>query len=143
MTLQLLPFFQHMVIKCGSNGVLVGMHLLPEIARKSSWRLQKTDPARRQVVCHTTRGHLVVLKHFPAAFVEQTSIVNVTGAGDSLVGSLLASLTATGRSTPTEVNIFHDPDLLDEAMNKAQSSAVMTLQSTLAVSPLINSGKRF
>lgn len=74
----------------------------------------------------------MVLKHFPAHQIDQ--VVNVTGAGDSLVGSLLASLV----SASADANPFHDPLELSNAVERAQRAAVLSLQSPLAVSPMIS-----
>jgi pseudouridine-5'-phosphate glycosidase/pseudouridine kinase len=112
-------------------GILIAFYLTPEEARQSKWNATKTNIANHQIVINSSRGHIVVLKHFSA--LKASDIVNVTGAGDSLVGTLLASLV----SNPS-YNVFHDPTLLDIAIQKAQEAAVLTLQSPLAVSPLLS-----
>ncbi|KDQ16278.1 hypothetical protein BOTBODRAFT_30983 [Botryobasidium botryosum FD-172 SS1] len=134
MAVQMLPFFQHLIVKCGGNGVFVVMHLDAEEARKSGWYTAKSSLAERLLVVKSVAGDVIILKHFPAHKIEQ--VVNVTGAGDSLVGSLLASLVSVETMGP-----FHDPVELQRAVGRAQSAAIMSLQSPLAVSPLVSTLK--
>ncbi|KAF8642405.1 hypothetical protein AX16_009670 [Volvariella volvacea WC 439] len=124
MAVNLLPFFQHIIIKCGEKGVLIVMR-----TRSPSWLQTESDIDARFVVAHGESGESVVVCHCPA--LEADNIVNVTGAGDSFVGALLAQLA-------------HDPTLLEDRrrlldiIQLAQQAAVLTLQSPLAVSPLIS-----
>jgi pseudouridylate synthase / pseudouridine kinase len=77
------------------------------------------------------RNETVILKHYPSLPVADDAIVNVTGAGDSLVGSILASLSDNPRA-------FEHPQQLDRVIRQAQSAAILTLQSSLAVSPQLS-----
>jgi pseudouridylate synthase / pseudouridine kinase len=70
-----------------------------------------------------------MLKYFPARPLEVGAIVNVTGAGDTLVGSLLAS-SLKGGST-----LFEDDIKLALAIDSAQKAACATLKCEEAVSP--------
>jgi pseudouridylate synthase / pseudouridine kinase len=128
MAINLLPFFQHLVIKCGDLGVLVTMRLPAD--KPTRWTEERSDAQQRQIVAHG-RSEIVVLKHYPAHALDPQSIVNVTGAGDSLVGVILAAL----MQNPTA---FNNRELLDGVIELAQSAAVKTLQSPLAVSPSLS-----
>ncbi|EPQ60620.1 hypothetical protein GLOTRDRAFT_68417 [Gloeophyllum trabeum ATCC 11539] len=130
MAVNLLPFFQHLVVKCGERGVVVVMRAN---AATSKWVAERSNIHARCVVAHgkTGAGEIVVLKHFPAAAVDPATIVNVTGAGDTLVGSILSSLVRNPSA-------FEHPETMDQAIALAQRCAVMTLQSPHAVSPLLS-----
>lgn len=123
--IHLLPFFQHLIIKCGDKGVLVVMYVSPEAAADSGWR---SNPRQRCVVATGKSGEIVVIQHIPALPVQP---LNVTGAGDSFVGALLATL------ANEPAGLYH-PRSLSEALSTAQQAAVLTLQSPLAVSPLLS-----
>jgi pseudouridylate synthase / pseudouridine kinase len=118
------------------------MHLLPPEAQTTGWSASSVRTSGRQIVVKSTNGSILVLKYFPALPLESSGFdginaVNVTGAGDSLVGSLLASVVSNG---PEPQNPFLDPQQLDAAMARAQKAAILTLHSSLAVSPLLSSG---
>jgi len=72
-----------------------------------------------------------MLKYFPAQPIEDGDIVNVTGAGDTLVGSLLASSMMVGSA------LFEDGVKLASAIDHAQKAACATLMCEEAVSPNI------
>ena len=98
---------------------------------KSTWVNERSNPLRRYIVARNSSGSdIIVLKHFPAIPLTEDEIINVTGAGDSLVGSLSASIV----SDPTT---FLHPEKLDNAVRLAQKAAVMSLHSVRAVSPLL------
>ncbi|KAG0708811.1 Indigoidine synthase A like protein-domain-containing protein [Suillus ampliporus] len=133
MAINLLPFFQHLVIKCGNLGVIVVMRLAGDHAAKSSWSTESTNHHRRYVVSHSsTSGDIVVLQHFPAIQLPSDALINTTGAGDSLVGALLASLVQSPKA-------FHTAISLQRTMDIAQHAALLSLQSPFAVSPLLSS----
>ncbi len=120
MAINLLPFIQHLIIKCGELGVVVVMHV-SGIAN-SGWR--KSDLGERYIVAEGNEGHGLVVAHFPPR--EVGTIRNVTGAGDTFVGALLHSLqnsAATGSHST-----------LKGIINLAQEAAVLTLGSDRAVS---------
>ena len=130
MAVNLLPFFQHLVIKCGERGVIVAMRIHGQNVETSGWRYEQNNAFRRCVVAtNTSSTEVVVLQHFPALRADK--IVNVTGAGDALVGYLLACLIRN----PT---VLHHPNTLSDVINAAQQAAVLTLQSNQAVSPLLS-----
>ena len=57
--------------------------------------------------------------------------MNATGAGDTLVGALLAEIVQ-------DPAVFEDVERMDGAVDKAQAAAVKTLKSSLAVSPALS-----
>ncbi|KAH7916565.1 Indigoidine synthase A like protein-domain-containing protein [Hygrophoropsis aurantiaca] len=133
MAINLLPFFQHLVIKCGEQGVVVAMRMNES---ESSWKAERSNPHDRYAVSRSpSSGELVVLQHFPALQLPEGTQVNVTGAGDSLVGSLLATLVEHPKD-------FENPIRLKEMIDRAQQAAILTLQSSYAVSPLLSSEQR-
>ncbi|KAK1233041.1 hypothetical protein PQX77_003844 [Marasmius sp. AFHP31] len=123
MALNLLPFFTHIIIKCGSLGAIVVMRA----SRETEWGKQNTNVVERCIVSHGT-NESVVLIHLPALPAQ---VVNVTGAGDSFVGALSARLVERPLS-------FNDMESLKETLNFAQQAAVLTLASELAVSPQVS-----
>lgn len=132
MAIHLLPFFQHLIIKCGDRGVITVFRIAGEEAKSSPWMHERTNVHKRCVVAKGRGGASVtVLKHYPALIVPGEKIVNVTGAGDSFVGTVLATLV----HRPT---VFLHPNSLDELVAQAQKAAVLTLQSPHAVSPLLS-----
>jgi pseudouridylate synthase / pseudouridine kinase len=128
MAIRLLPFFKNLVIKCGERGVIVALRLSGDKATSSGWaREARSNPRNRFVLAHG-RDELIVLKHYPSLVIPEGNTINVTGAGDSLVGALLADLSV-------KPDTFADPEQLDCAIGRAQAAAVLALQSSLAVSP--------
>ncbi|KAF8605153.1 hypothetical protein BDV93DRAFT_74752 [Ceratobasidium sp. AG-I] len=133
MATQLLPFIKHLVIKCGSKGVVLVAHVTDKEG-VANWISDKSSPSELQIVSRASDGSAVVIRYFPAHILDGDGSWNVTGAGDTLVGALLASLTSKG-------NIFFKPSQLNEAIYLAQKCAVLTIRSPLAVSPEISSMK--
>jgi pseudouridine-5'-phosphate glycosidase/pseudouridine kinase len=129
MAINLLPIFQHIIIKCGERGAIVAMRMDPEDAATSAWGRQKSSPLARYVVAQGNNKEIIVLQHFPSLSVGD--ITNVTGAGDSFAGAVLASISQNPRA-------FSDPENLEQTINVAQQAALLTLQSDLAVSPLLS-----
>lgn len=149
MAVNLLPFFQHIFLKCGSRGLLA-VFQIPPGSSGSLWRQEQSNMKQRQAVAHGKNGSVVVIKHYPAVAIAQDELLNVTGAGDSLVGSILASLVQNPK-------IFDEsPVALDKLVAQAQTvslthrnphitcltgsmyhykAAIMTLKSMYAVSP--------
>ncbi|KAG8925442.1 hypothetical protein FRC02_009685, partial [Tulasnella sp. 418] len=124
MAVNLLPFFQHLVVKCGHRGVFLAFHA--QSADSGSWQ---TDIAQRRQIAVTTRtGQLLVIKHFPPITISATEIVSTTGAGDSLVGTLLSNIHMSNGQT------FKSPEMAERAMKHAQIAAVASLRSSKSVS---------
>jgi pseudouridine-5'-phosphate glycosidase/pseudouridine kinase len=128
MAVGLLPFYQRLVIKCGARGVLVALRVVGEA--RGAWAPVRSNAGARIAVSHAG-ADTVVLRHFPALALADGEMVNSTGAGDSLVGSLLADLVR-------DPGVLDDPHSLERAVDRAQRAAILTLQSPLAVSPLLS-----
>ncbi|KAJ7103578.1 indigoidine synthase A-like protein [Mycena belliarum] len=129
MAVALTPFFRNIFIKCGDKGVVVVMRFSGKNAAKSAWVHEQSDPAHRHVVAHGDSGHeILVLKHFSP---HPTPVLNTTGAGDSFVGALLASLQAQPHALST-------PAGLHQLVTACQNAAALTLRSPLSVSPSLN-----
>lgn len=128
MAINLLPFFQYLVIKCGDLGVLLAMRFPAD--SPTAWAGERSDAACRQIVAHG-KGESIVLKHYPAHTIDPQSVVSVTGAGDSLVGAILAALAQ-------DLSAFNNPESLDGVITLGQSAAIETLQSLSAVSTLLS-----
>ncbi|EUC65370.1 indigoidine synthase A family protein [Rhizoctonia solani AG-3 Rhs1AP] len=131
MATQLVPFIKHLIIKCGSKGVVVVAHITDKEGAMN-WVSGGTQSQKRQVVVRGSDGSALVVHYFPAHTLDRTRVHNVTGAGDTLVGALLASLVHDEAT-------FHQPEKLEAAINLAQRCAVLTIGSELAVSPAISS----
>lgn len=114
MAVNLLPFFQHLVLKAGDKGLFTIFRLSPTAAQRSGWAYEQTNVRARQVLARGRDGGLVVLKHYPAILLAPDEVVNVTGAGDTLVGSTLASLVQNPLA-------FEDPQALDQLAHRAQT----------------------
>ncbi|KAF9076237.1 indigoidine synthase A-like protein [Rhodocollybia butyracea] len=126
MAVKLLPFFRHIIVKCGEKGVLVVMRIsIPT----SKWNNEPSNIKARYIVSHSDSGETIVVSQFPALPVK--SLINVTGAGDSLIGALLASLIQ-------QSSAFESPETLFQIMDIAQRAAVLTLESQDAVSPRLS-----
>ena len=129
MAINMLPFFQNIIIKCGERGVIVAMRVLEGDIERSAWSAERSNPLKRYVVAKSGK-EIVVLKHYPAIPIDKEEIVSVTGAGDSLVGTLSACI---ARDPQT----FHDPTKLDAAIDSAQRATILSLHSVRAISPLL------
>ncbi|KIK94082.1 hypothetical protein PAXRUDRAFT_33730 [Paxillus rubicundulus Ve08.2h10] len=131
MAVNLLPFFQHLVIKCGRLGVVVVMRL--NRAEASAWEKERSNPHSRYIIARSqSSDEIVVTQHFPPLQVAQEAKLNTTGAGDSLVGALLAVLAKNPKT-------FDSPVTLTKALDIAQQASILTLQSPCAVSPSLSS----
>lgn len=130
MAINMLPFFQNLIIKCGDRGVIVASRILEDDIARSPWSAERSNPLKRYIVAKTGK-ELVVLKHYPAISLKKEEIVSVTGAGDSLVGMLSACITK-------EPDLFLDPLKLDVAIQSAQEASVLSLHSVRAISPRLS-----
>ncbi|KZW02673.1 hypothetical protein EXIGLDRAFT_738251 [Exidia glandulosa HHB12029] len=129
MAVQLLPFVKHFMIQLGDKGVLVVMqHTEP-----CAWSKATSNMSLRQIVAHAPNEQsTVVVRHFPAFDLAPEEIVSVTGAGDTLVGAVLAGLVK-------KPSTFADPESLQTLITMGQAAAVETLRSTYAVAPTLSS----
>lgn len=129
MAINLLPFFQHLVITCGDRGVVVASRIYGKDIEKSAWTNERSNPRGRYIVAKGNHGNeLVVMKHFPALNVNPDEIVSDTGAGDSFTGSLCAGIIR-------DPDAFLDPERMETLIRQAQEAAVLSMHSVRAVSP--------
>ncbi|KAG9035428.1 hypothetical protein FRB95_011293 [Tulasnella sp. JGI-2019a] len=120
--------FKRLVIKCGERGVLLVM-----TAPSHDLQHWETDiTPRRIIVPSDSRDDHIILEHFPAHSISPGELVSTTGAGDSLVGTLLSEESAALMG-PSGRSIFSDPARLTLAMDNAQAAAVRALKSSRAV----------
>ena len=105
----------------------LGAIVVMRASKATGWSTQNSNILERCIVSHGT-NESVVLVHLPALPAQ---VINVTGAGDSFVGALLARLVERPSS-------FDDLEGLKEAVDFAQRAAVLSLASPLAVSPQIS-----
>ena len=75
----LLPFVEDLWIKSGSLGV-VRIHLT------------SIEGASGDLRHHLPDGRVLRVKHFPPLQIREDEVVSTTGAGDTLVGGLVAGL---------------------------------------------------
>lgn len=75
----LLPFVEDLWIKCGSLGV-IRLHVTSEGGESGDLRHPLPD------------GRILRVKHFPPLQIKVEEVVSTTGAGDTLVGGLVAGL---------------------------------------------------
>ena len=127
--INLLPFFQHLLIKCGDRGIIVVMYISPKDPLNSVWVNKRSNPLERYIIAHGKSMGTTLIQHFPSLPIEKIS--NVTGAGDSFVGGLLACLAQDSSK-------MHDPKGIRDVVTIAQKAAILTLQSHSAVSPLLS-----
>ena len=128
MAINLLPFFQHLIIKCGDLGVVLAMRFPAD--NPTAWAGERSDVRRRQVIAHG-KSEVVIIKHYPAHTIDPQYTVSVTGVGDSLVGAVLAALVQNQSA-------FSDPESVDGVIELGQSAAIETLRSPFAVSPSLS-----
>lgn len=79
---------------------------------------------------NNNNSNKIMAHYFSPELIDQGTIKSVTGAGDSFVGTLLANL----QKDPFVENL----DKWQKIIQYSQKSAIRTLQSELAVSPLID-----
>lgn len=131
MATQLLPFIKHFVIKCGSKGVAVISHVT-SLEGAANWISDGSQPKKYQIFSRASDGSILVIKYFPAySLHSDLATINVTGAGDTLVGTLLAALAHKN-------DLFSIPDELDKAIDLGQRCAIETIKSPFAVAPSIS-----
>ncbi|KAG8759192.1 hypothetical protein FRC12_009828 [Ceratobasidium sp. 428] len=131
MATQLLPFVKNFVIKCGSKGVVLVSHVASKEAA-IDWISEGSQPKYHQIVSRASDGSALVVRHFPAyALPQGLSTINVTGAGDTLVGALLAAMSYKN-------NIFSSPADISQTIGLGQRCAIETIKSPFAVAPSIS-----
>ena len=127
MAVSLLPYFQHVIVKCGDRGVVLVARILDNT--KTHWKTERSNPYRRYVIAKGVDGEAsVILKHYPAVVLNNSDVTNVTGAGDTLVGALCAGLVKNP-------NALQELSVCDGLLQFAQEAAVSSLRNARAISP--------
>lgn len=127
--IQLLPFIPNLVIKLGPQGVLLTQLLPPDDPRLTSRYDAKYILGRNH---HADSRHTggVYMRLFPAAEqLMDKDIVSVNGAGDTMLGAIIAGLV---------LNKSRGLARLDDILQFAQKASVLTLQSSESVAPRIS-----
>ncbi|CAG8432971.1 11032_t:CDS:10 [Diversispora eburnea] len=124
---QLLPYIPSIIIKLGRDGVLLIQNCedIDNIKRDNDFDRKKKI---FEIIVPRNEGKCkggIRYKYFKPFPLEPYKIINVTGAGDSFVGTLIAGLTLYGESK------------IDKIIDAAQQIACMTLQSYEAVNIVI------
>jgi pseudouridylate synthase / pseudouridine kinase len=114
--LTLLNLFDNVLIKCGSRGVLVGTS---RESMGNSFEMGDIQVGKRKWK----------ISHLEPNVIRE--VVSVTGAGDSLVGVVIAGL-----STHEQPHLISHADLLD-LVKRGMKAAELTIISPLSVSPMI------
>jgi len=91
--------------------------------------------ARRIALPTGSNSDMIILERFQPHRISSEELISTTGAGDSLVGTLLSEESAA-LAGPSGRSIFLDPSTLGQAMDKAQAAAVRALRSNRAVADL-------
>ncbi|KAG8874737.1 hypothetical protein FRB97_005677 [Tulasnella sp. 331] len=123
--------FTHLVIKCGERGVLLAMRMSSQDSQP--WLDNMTS--LRIALPIESNGDTVILERFLPHQISREELISTTGAGDSLVGTLLSEESAA-LTEPSGRSIFLDPLRLGRAMDEAQGAAVRALKSNRAVADL-------
>lgn len=138
---QLLPYIPNILVKLGDKGVV----LVKLSGNITDYRSIPTTSKFRPEFILTSQGKQyeedktlgIVVQHFPVPPENaDLEIVNVTGAGDSLLGYLTSSLVKDDWLGPELENIEEEWAKW-ESVNKAQIASGLTLQSQEAISPAI------
>lgn len=124
----LMNHFRIILTTCGKNGCL----LVQKLSDKDV--INFVDEAKQYVCVLGDRFRPVYIRHFPPPEVLAGSMtVSVNGAGDSLVGAMIAAgleSQTTASNTPNQV-------LSADRIRRAQEAAALTMRSFQAVSPEI------
>ena len=138
---QLLPFFPNILVKDGANGVML-VQITREANRVRSllskqhltYKDNRTTASSFTIASDGGRHNLaVVIQHFAAATVDAAQIINVTGAGDSLAGCLLAQLASEDRSFPSALDDLDNHRRRETLVGTAQQAAVASISFSGAV----------
>jgi pseudouridylate synthase / pseudouridine kinase len=119
LTINLLPFFKCIIVKCGSKGTII---VTRDIKASST-------PNHRHFLWE--KGSILVSLYPPSTVIESKEVINVTGAGDSFVGVLAAGLSQ-------EPKALYDPVTAEKLVHLAQTASIYSLKSRYAVSPNVS-----
>lgn len=126
---QLLPYFPNILIKDGANGVLlIEICKNGEKAREYISKIHNKISANDfSLVSKGGRHNLAItIQHYKALEIDNNKIVNVTGAGDCLVGGLLAQMSNNEKMSKA-LDTFEDDTLREELIMTAQKVAISSL----------------
>lgn len=93
MAIRLLACARCVVVKSGSRGVLV-VQRVTGTERVQQWKLRARERKSAVVVAPSASrpDEAVAIQHFAAQAIDDKDVVSVTGAGDTLVGSIVACM---------------------------------------------------
>lgn len=132
---QILPYIPFLVVKLGPRGVVV-VRLCTNVNSYKSLPTSKHKPMTFVSHGAKSKDQLgVIIHHFPAPN-QKLDIVNVSGAGDSLLGYLVATLSKENW-LKTRVESAEQEWALWEAFHKAQIASGLSLQYEGTISPRI------
>ncbi|KAI5961296.1 hypothetical protein CANMA_003816 [Candida margitis] len=138
----LLPFYQNILVKLGDKGILMVSLVTNHTDLKSIPTTSKYRPTAT-VVNDADSKLGVVVEYFDVPIENQNlSVVNVTGAGDTMVGYLaakLANLNNEENWLNSEVRSCEQVWTKWESIHKAQLASGLTLMSEKSVSEKISS----
>ncbi|CAG8512221.1 5093_t:CDS:10 [Ambispora gerdemannii] len=123
-SIHLLPYIPNIIVTLGNQGVL----LVQSLAEPPSVRDESKFYGNNFEIIVPKRARengAIRFRYFEPTVIGNEVVVNVTGAGDSFVGALVAGLSYYGDKT------------IDDLVNIAQKAAALTLQSHDAVSEKI------
>jgi len=119
LALKLLPFMKNIIVKCGPKGTLVVSRDINSGKRSGPHQF------------FWDQGNIMISFYPPPTVINSEQVVNVTGAGDSFVGVLVAGLLRDPKA-------LHDPLTAENLIRVAQMASIHTLKSSYAVSPQIS-----
>ncbi|CAB4386204.1 Ribokinase-like protein [Rhizophagus irregularis] len=120
-TLHFLPYIPNIIVKLGENGILLAQFL-----KDLNKGISKKNKKNEIIIKEKNGKSGLRLKYFKPIKFDKNEIVNVTGAGDSVVGTLVSGF------------ILHGETKIDKIIEVAQYIALMTLKTHNSVSEDIN-----
>ncbi|KAL9108596.1 MAG: hypothetical protein Q9227_006682 [Pyrenula ochraceoflavens] len=118
-SIQLLPYFPCILTKLGPKGCLLTRIIRPDEvvllqdAKEAKWILSRAD--RTQEAEELVIAGVYMRRFLPAENIEEGEVVSVNGAGDTLVGTLVAELAKKGGK-------------MEDGVEKGQRAAVEVLK---------------
>lgn len=144
---QLLPFLPNILLKLGSHGALylslstkIDHISIPTTSRYSPEFVVTSKGKKYTDINGKSKRMGIIIQYFPIPSENVDIVVkNVTGAGDSLLGYLLARLLISGKTNQNKLWLaseLEEPEEWEkwESLHKAQIASGLSLQSSKAVS---------
>ncbi|RIA81776.1 Ribokinase-like protein [Glomus cerebriforme] len=130
-TLYFLPYIPNIIVKLGENGILLAQCLKDLTINNHNFEkinnnILKNNKNNEIIIKGKNEKSGLRFKYFKPISFDKNEIINVTGAGDSVVGTIVSGL------------ILHDKTKIDKIIEIAQYIALMTLKSHNSVSEDIN-----